>query len=98
MNMKKFLAVLIFGLAMFAVSCSDESQFKNTAGGNTYVDSYGYIYTFSADAATLTVTVAGEGSVVFTFVSASSATSAMYSSTTNGVITITISGSTIIVV
>ncbi len=26
MNMKKFLAVLIFGLAVFAVSCSDDSS------------------------------------------------------------------------
>ncbi len=74
MNMKKFFAVLVLGLAVFAISCSNEDMFKMTVGGNTYTDSDGYKWTFSADGSSVS-----SSGVSASFVSASSATSATYS-------------------
>ncbi len=104
MNMKKFLTVLVLGLVVFAVSCSDESSFKKAVGGNTYnVD--GMSITFSSDGSTGTTSVDGILAYTLSFVSAESSTKATYTFSYNdpdaGYVTstviFTISGSTLTV-
>ncbi len=78
MNMKKFFMVLVFGLAVFAISCSTEDSFLNKVKGKTVSakDSGGDTYTIVFNADGKSATVDGE---TVNFVSATDENNATYS-------------------